>query len=194
MKKLTLMISAICLLSQTPTPVLCTEVDRYNGYDLHAQVRPHFKTSIEDSVLKITAADLNITDDSIVEAIKHPRPLSVSEALESIQNESLQLSARGKRLDIDLSSNTICDQGASLIGNYFKDNNALIMLDLSWNRMTDDGIANLLALLKPVLIQPMFSSLNIKGNYGANTANIRKILTASFSQVEQETVRGKIQI
>lgn len=194
MKKLTLMFSTACLLSQIQTPVLCTEVDRYNGYELYTHARPHFKTSIEDSVLKITAADLNITDDSIVEAIKHPRPLSVSEALESIQNESLQLSARGKRLDIDLSSNTICDQGASLIGNYFKDNNALVMLDLSWNRMTDDGIANLLALLKPVLIQPMFSSLNIKGNYGANAANIRKILTASFAQTEQEVVKGKIQI
>lgn len=192
MKKNKLFFFGLCVLL-TAINGLCTQVDRSNGYNSNDRNKAHLQTSIDETshTLKISAADLNITDDFIVEAIKHPHPLSVSEALESIQAESLKSTETS--FDVDLSSNTICDQGAKLIGDYFKNNNTLRVLDLSWNRMTDEGIMYLVNCLKPILLQSNFKTLDIKGNYGANTANINKILSL-FLLKEQEEIRTKINI
>jgi hypothetical protein len=195
MKKFTLFLTALCLTSQVSGSGSCTESERFTEFGLNGHSKPHFKTSTDDTlrILKISAAELNICDDSIVKAIKYPRPLSVSEALESIQTEFLQPPAMGKLIDIDLSSNTICDEGAALVAGCFYNKAVIKALNLSWNRITDDGIASLINVLKPLLIQPEFTSLDIKGNYGANAANLRKIL-ASFDQTQQDAVRRKIQI
>jgi hypothetical protein len=68
---------------------------------------------------------------------------------------------------------------------------SLTSVDLSWNRITDDGIKTLITLLKPLLLQPEFGTLSIKGNYGANRANIRKIVS-SLEYSEQAVINSKI--
>jgi hypothetical protein len=192
MKKLTLILSSICLVSHLPAPAICAEVDKSLVLALNENARPHFQTLMIDSVLKITASDLNICDDSIVEAIGYPRPLAVSEALESIQHELQKPTAVGKSIVVDLSTNTINDDSAQMIGCYFSRIHALQNLNLSWNGMTDAGIGTLIEKLKPMLVEDTFLQLVIKGNPGANRANIRKLLK-SFTETEQALVKGKIQ-
>lgn len=166
------------------------------GVDRHRSGSVHFMTSFDDSgqVMKISAADLNICDDSIAMAIKYPRPLSVSEALGSILEKLPRVSISGRKIDIDLSNNTICDEGANLIGERFRSIDAstnIEEIDVSWNRMTDGGISTLVTKLKPLLLQPGFKFLKIAGNYGANPANIRSILS-KFTTDEQNAIVYKV--
>lgn len=193
MKRYTLFLAGLFLITGGSSANASTDFDLFKMHEFGDQTKLHFKTSVDDSsrIFKIFAADLNICDDLIVKAIRYPRPLSVSQALESIETELMQPSAIGKIIDIDLNNNTICDEGAGLIGDCFYSKSIIRILDLSYNRITDDGISNLINKLKPLLLIRTFECLIVEGNYGANRANIRKILS-SFDQEEQQIISGKI--
>lgn len=133
--------------------------------------------------------DHDITDDSIAESIKAPRPRSLSDVCKEIF-ESSSKSVRGTLINVDLSSNTICDEGAATLVRKFVDL-PLESLDVSWNRMTDEGIQTLIVGLKTLLLKPTFKTLDIRGNYGANATCMRK-LPSLLTSTEYSGIIGKI--
>jgi hypothetical protein len=194
MKKFTLFFANLylttSLLSASTTAIMDEIVDRIDhSGNIHAMVL----ADSSGEIIKISASDLNICDDSIAGAISYPRPLSVSDTLIAIKHQLLL--ANAKMVDIDLSSNTICDEGAGAIGRCLQSFGIgkIKELDISWNRITDGGVFSLVTELKSLLLHPSFEHLRITGNYGANIANLDKLF-ASFDQNDQEIIRSKIGI
>lgn len=185
-------------------PPLASEVGMYA---FHTQEVAESPTGIKVEVkgnhsrtLKIDASDLNISDDSIVRSISYTRSLSVSETLDIIKNAVLKSRTEESNTSvvIDLSDNTICSEGGADIGRglnaIFQETEGIYleMLDITSNRIADEGMAHLITALKPCLLKPEFTLLNIMGNYGANKVNVDRILD-SFSAADAEILKGKIE-
>jgi hypothetical protein len=75
-----------------------------------------------------------------------------------------------------------------LIGKYFSKIGNLKKLNISWNRITDKGIYNLIYNICPALTKDCFVEIDITGNYGANTNNLKKIINI----LKDEKIKTKI--
>jgi len=152
----------------------------------------------DDTVLNILAENLRICDDSIAWQMCDPRPLSVSEALDTISDLLCQLDKK-ILVSINLSDNMIWVDGAYKIAEWLENQIELISLqylDLAWNRIPNEGIRSIINACKPLLVVdcPIFENLNISGNYGAYRSNVEEIINEwDISDIQKIEVISKIE-
>lgn len=108
-------------------------------------------------------ADLGVVDDEIADAIRAPKPLSVTQVLGDI-TDKYNLT---EHTVLNLSGNNISTRGATAILNFIADrDNTLERLDLSYNRIYheagEDDPFN--AALKRAVALPLLLEINFSGN------------------------------
>ncbi|MDP2194088.1 MAG: hypothetical protein Q8K36_06150 [Alphaproteobacteria bacterium] len=119
---------------------------------------------------KIDYHDRNIADDSIALAIKAPRPVSVTELVNAM-NERYDVNTIE---ELDISENTICHKGAEQIFKSSKNYPNLRRINLAFNRIYDERNgadyqafeSSLLELLQ----RPTLLEIDLRGNGIANAS------------------------
>ena len=163
-----------------------TPYNKFNGIVNKTDEMKICEDSIKNSIT-INASDLNITDDSIALQLKYPQPLTVTEACVKIK----ECNTPPMKLSLDLSGNTICDEGSETIAKTIIRLSNLKDLNISWNRINNVGIQKFITKLFPLIIDPDFKELNITGNYGANRSNVEKTI-AKLPLDQQALIKQKI--
>ena len=142
--------------------------------------------SLQAQVLHLDYSNHNIGDDSLVAGFSSPKPLSVSEVCQAIEDKARKNPTA--MFSIDLKDNVIADEGAAKLVESLA-GLSITELDLSWNRMTNEGIYTLIAGFADKLISSALR-LILVGNYGANEENVRKVLSIpSFSDTKKLLTR-----
>lgn len=132
----------------------------------------------------------NITDDDIVDEMMKKswnqkyHPDKISDICDKICKKY-----SGSHLKINLSDNTICDNGASSIASKLS-KCPIINLDLSNNRITNQGALSLILGLKDIIINPDFEELDLFGNFV--TIACKRELQNILSTSDYEKMNGKL--